>query len=38
MQSGLQKLALNHLEGSEEMGHGKGKFQLEEEQREVKPS
>lgn len=37
MQSGLQNLALNHLEGSEEMGHSKGKFWLEEEQREVKP-
>lgn len=37
MQSGLQNLALNHLEGSEEMGRSKGKFWLEEEQREVKP-
>lgn len=36
MQSGLQNLALNHLEGSEEMGHSRGKFWLGE-QREVKP-
>lgn len=31
----FNRLALNHLEGSEKMGHRKGKFLLEE-QKEVK--